>query len=57
MCFKDTIKSYDKFKSPSSLLDYWDEELKKLINYQKLYENDLIMADDHLKSIVNKFRI
>ena len=56
-CFKHIIESYDKFKTPSSLLDYRNEELKKLINDQRLYENNLIMADEHLKTIVNRFRV
>lgn len=55
-CFKHIIESYDKFKTPSLLLDYWNEELKKLINDQKLFENNLIMRDDHLKSIVDRFK-
>lgn len=52
-CFKRLIESYDKFKTPSPLLNYWDERLRELINSQKLYENKLIMSDDHLKEVVN----
>lgn len=53
--FKRLIESYDKFKTPSSLLDYWNEKLKDLINNQKLYENKYIMEDVHLKWIIDKF--
>lgn len=53
--FKRLIESYDKFNTPSPLRTYWDEKLKELINSQKLYENELIMADDHLKNIVRRF--
>ena len=56
-CFKRLIESYNKFKSPSPLLDYWNETLKTLVNNQKLYENKLIMGDKHLQSIVNRFKI
>lgn len=57
VCFKGLIESYNKFKSPSPLLDYWNETLKTLINNQKLYENKLIMGDENLQSIVNRFKI
>ncbi len=53
-CFKRLIESYDKFKTPSPLLDYWNETLKTLINNQKLYENKYIMSDSHLKEVVEK---
>ena len=56
-CFKRLIESYNKFKSPSPLLDYWNESLKTLINNQKLYENKLIMGDEHLQSVVERFRV
>jgi len=55
--FKRLIESYDKFKTPSALLNYWNEKLTELVNRQKLYENNLIMGNSHLKYIVNKFRI
>ena len=55
-CFKHLIESYDKFTTPSPLLNYWNEKLRELINKQKLYENNLIMHDDHLKNIVNKLK-
>ena len=35
---------------------YWNQELTELINKQKLYENNLIMKDEHLKDIVNNLR-
>lgn len=54
--FKRLIESYDKFKTPSTLLNYWNEKLKELINNQRLYENNLIMRDEHLKPIINKFK-
>ena len=54
--FKRLIESYDKFKTPSPMLNYWDEKLKELINTQKLYDNDLIMWDNHLKDIVDRLR-
>ena len=41
--FQRLIESYDKFKTPSPMLNYWNEKLKELINKQKLYDNDLIM--------------
>ena len=53
-CFKRLIESYDKFKTPSLLLDYWNEKLRELINSQKLYENHLIMENDHLREVIEK---
>lgn len=50
--FKRLIESYDKFKEPSPMRQYWDEKLRELINTQKLYDNDLIMWDDHLYEVV-----
>ena len=41
--FKRLIESYDKFKTPSSLLDYRNEKLKELIDEQKLAKNNYIM--------------
>ena len=55
--FKRLIESYDKFKEPSPMQRYWDEQLTELINKQKLYENRLIMWDERLKNIVNKLKI
>ena len=55
-CFKRLIESYDKFKDPSPMQAYWNQELTELINKQKLYENNLIMKDEHLKDIVNNLR-
>ena len=55
--FKRLIESYDKFKEASPMKQYWDEKLAELINKQKLYENNLIMWEEHLKDIVNKLRI
>lgn len=52
--FKRLIESYDKFKTPSPMLDYWNEELKKLIKKQKLMENKYIMEDKHLNEVVAK---
>lgn len=52
--FKRLIESYDKFKTSSPLLDYWDEKLKEVIKKEKLMENKLIMADEHLREVVNK---
>ena len=54
--FKRLIESYDKFNTPSVLKTYWDEKLKELINSQKLYDNKLIMAEDHLAEIINKLK-
>lgn len=54
--FKRLIESYDKFKDPSPIQTYWNEQLTELINKQKLYENNLIMKEDHLRDIVNKLR-
>ena len=54
--FKRLIESYDKFKNPSPLWYYRNEELTKLINSQKLYENSLIMADNHLADVVRKLQ-
>ena len=54
--FKRLIESYDKFKEPSSMKTYWDEKLIELINKQKLYENNLIMRDEHLKCIVERLK-
>lgn len=52
--FKRLIESYDKFDRPSPLRTYWDEKLKELIVSQKLYENELIMKNDHLREIANR---
>ena len=54
--FKRLIERYDKFTEASPLYGYWNEKLKELINKQKLYDNDLIMRDDHLKDIVDRLR-
>lgn len=54
--FKRLIESYDKFDRPSPLRTYWDEKLKELVNSQKLYDNKLIMANDHLKEVVERVR-
>jgi len=56
-CFKRLIESYDKFKEPSPMKQYWNEKLKELINKEKLNENSLIMADSHLSDIVNRIRL
>ena len=56
-CFKRIIESYDKFNTPSPLLDYWNEKLTELIDKEKLYENALIMADNHLSDIVNRLKL
>ena len=53
-CFERLIQSYDKFTSASWLYEYWNQKLKELIISQKLNENKHIMADNHLKEIVNK---
>jgi len=52
--FQRIIESYDKFKTSSPLLDYWNEKLKELITKQKLMENKLIMGNKHLREVVNK---
>lgn len=54
--FKRLIESYDKFNAPSALRDYWDEKLKELVNSQKLYDNKLIMADDHLREVIERVK-
>lgn len=54
--FKRLIESYDKFRDPSPLQEYWDEKLLELINKQKLYKNTLIMGDEHLKDIVIRLK-
>lgn len=54
--FKRLIESYKKFNTPSPLRTYWDMELKRLIDSQKLYDNDLIMADGELSEIVNRLK-
>ena len=51
--FKRLIESYDKFNTPSDLRTYWDMKLTELITNQKLNENKLIMADDHLREVIN----
>lgn len=53
--FKRLIESYDKFDRPSPLRTYWDEKLKELIISQKLNKNKLIMADEHLKEVIDRF--
>ena len=50
--FKRLIESYDKFNTPSSLLDYRNEKLKELIKSQKLMNNKYIMEDEHLRDVV-----
>lgn len=52
--FEKLTESYNKFTAPSPMKTYWDTELKKLIDSQKLYENKLIMWDNYLSSIVKK---
>ena len=52
--FQKLTESYNKFTAPSPMKTYWDTELKKLIDSQKLYENKLIMWDNYLSSIVKK---
>ena len=52
--FKRLIESYDKFNTPSPLLDYRNEKLKELIKSQKIMNNKYIMKDEHLRDIVNK---
>jgi hypothetical protein len=54
--FKRLVESYDKFRDPSPLQEYWDEKLLELINKQKLYKNTLIMGDEHLKDIVIRLK-
>ena len=54
--FKRLIESYKKFNTPSPLKTYWDMELKKLIDSQKLYDNKLIMEDKELSTIVNNLK-
>lgn len=54
--FKRLIESYDKFSTPSPLRTYRDEKLKELVNSQKLYDNQLIMANDHLREVVERVR-
>ncbi len=50
--FKRLIESYDKFDRPSPLKFYRDMKLRELVENQKLYDNKLIMADEHLEKIV-----
>lgn len=52
--FEKLTESYNRFTAPSLMKTYWDTELKKLIDSQKLYENKLIMWDNYLSSIVKK---
>lgn len=54
--FKRLIESYDKFNTPSVLRTYWDEKLKELVNSQKLYDNKLIMSDEHLREVVERVK-
>lgn len=50
--FKRLIESYDKFDRPSPLKFYRDLKLCELVFNQKLYDNKLIMADEHLEKVV-----
>ena len=50
--FKRLIESYDKFDRPSPLKFYRDIKLRELVENQKLYDNKLIMADEHLEKVV-----
>ena len=53
--FKRLIDAYDKFRnSESDLREHWEEKLADIIEHNKLYENDLIMADAHLAEVVNE---
>ena len=55
--FKRLIDAYDKFKAtPSPMRDYWDVKLKEIVAFDKMYDNELIMGDDRLREIVEKFR-
>ena len=50
--FKRLIESYDKFDRPSPLKFYRDMKLRELVENQKLYDNKLIMANEHLEKVV-----
>lgn len=52
--FKRLIQSYDKFTEKSDIYDYWNEKLKELIQKQHLEKNQLIIADSHLREIIEK---
>ena len=54
--FKRLIESYDKFDTPSPLLDYRNEKLKELVDNQKLIHNKYISEDYHLREIINKLK-
>lgn len=54
--FKRMIDAYKKFQWVSPLRTYFDNELKKIILSQKLYDNRLIMEDKELHDLVTRLK-
>ena len=54
--FDKLVEAYKKYDMNASLWSYWHEEMGKLVNSQKLWENKLIMANPDMAWIVNKYK-
>lgn len=54
--FDKLVEAYKKYDMNASLWSYWHEEMSKLVNSQKLWENKMIMANPDMAWIVNKYK-
>lgn len=54
--FDKLVEAYKKYDMNASLWSYWHEEMAKLVNSQKLWENKTIMANPDMAWIVNKYK-
>lgn len=54
--FDKLVEAYKKYDMNAPLWSYWHEEMAKLVNSQKLWENKLIMANPDMAWIVNKYK-
>lgn len=54
--FDKLVEAYKKYDMNASLWSYWHEEMAKLVNSQKLWENKMIMANPDMAWIVNKYK-
>ena len=54
--FDKLVEAYKKYDMNAPLWSYWHEEMAKLVNSQKLWENKMIMANPDMAWIVNKYK-
>lgn len=54
--FDKLVEAYKKYDMNASLWSYWHEEMAKLVNSQKLWDNKMIMANPDMAWIVNKYK-